>query len=96
VSVYAASKFALRGFSDGLRKELKPYGIGVGHLMPGSVSTPFQDKKEGDERKAPAFLTLKASDVAKAIEKMIRHKKGNVVLPGWMQPIFWMKAIFSR
>jgi short-subunit dehydrogenase len=86
----------MRGFSDGLRKELRPYGIRVGHLMPGTVSTSFQDKKEGDERKAPAFLTLKASDVAQAIEKMIRHKKGNVVLPRWMHPIFWMKAIFSR
>jgi hypothetical protein len=72
VSVYAASKFALRGFSDGLRKELKPYGIGVGHLMPTPVNTPFQDKKDAGERRVPAFLTLNAIQVAKMIAKMIQ------------------------
>lgn len=95
VSVYGASKFALRGFSDGLRKELKSCGIGVGHLMPGSVRTPFQDKKGAGERKAPSFLTLEASDVAAAIEAMIRKKKGNVVLPRWMHSLFRLKAVFT-
>jgi uncharacterized protein len=95
VSVYAASKFALRGFSDGLRKELKSFGIGVGHLMPGAVNTAFQDKKEAGERKAPAFLTLEADDVVKAIEKMIRYRKNSVMLPKWMPLIFWMKSAFE-
>lgn len=95
VSVYAATKFALRGFSDGLRRELKPYGIGVGHLMPGPVNTPFQDKKEAGERKAPAFLTLEAADVAKAIEKMIRYRMSNVILPRWMAPLFWVRGLFD-
>jgi len=95
VSVYAASKFALRGFSDGLRKELKSYGIGVGHLMPGAVNTAFQDKKETGERKAPPFLTLEADDVAKAIEQMIRYGKNSVMLPKWMPLIFWMRSAFE-
>lgn len=34
---YSASKFALRGLSDGLRRELKPYGIGVTHAAPRAV-----------------------------------------------------------
>lgn len=96
VSVYAASKFALRGFSDGLRKELKPYGIGVGYLMPTSVNTPFQDKKADGERRAPAFLTLTAIDVAKTISKMIQYKKKNVILPRWVLPLFWLKAVIGR
>jgi len=96
VSVYAASKFALRGFSDGLRKELKSYGIGVGHLMPTSVNTPFQDKKDAGERRAPAFLTLNAIHVAKTIAKMIQYKKKNVTLPRWVLPLFWLKAVIGR
>jgi short-subunit dehydrogenase len=95
VSVYAASKFALRGFSDGLRRELKPYGISVGFLMPGAVNTPFQDQKEAGQRKAPALLTLEADDVAKAIEKMIRRGKKNVMLPRWISPLVWMRTIFD-
>ena len=58
VSVYAATKFALAGFTEGLRKELKSQGISVGLLMPGSINTPFQNKKGEVERKAPAFLIL--------------------------------------
>jgi short-subunit dehydrogenase len=95
VSVYAASKFALRGFSDGLRKELKSYGIGVGHLMPGAVNTAFQDKKDAGERRAPAFLTLEADDVARVIEEMIRSGKGNVTLPKWTPLVFRMRAAFE-
>ena len=93
VSVYAATKFALVGFSEGLRKELKPHGIGVGHIMPGSINTPFQSKKENGERKAPSFLTLEPDRVAKVIEKMIRRGKKNVVLPGWMLPLFRIMAV---
>ncbi len=95
VSVYAASKFALRGFSDGLRRELKPYGIGVGLLMPGVVNTPFQDKKAAGERKAPAFLMLEASDVAKVIETMIQRQKKSLTLPRWAIPFFWLRSLFE-
>merc|ERR1712154_187550 len=38
-SVYCASKFGLRGFSDVLFKELKNSGIKVCQLMPGWVNT---------------------------------------------------------
>ena len=84
VSVYAATKFALAGFTEGLRKELKPDGIGVGLLMPGSINTHFQDKKVMGCRKPPKLLTLEPSEVARAIEKMIRRNKKDVVLPEWM------------
>ena len=38
-SVYCASKFGVRGFSDVLFKELKNYGIKVCQIMPGWVNT---------------------------------------------------------
>lgn len=37
---YAASKFALIGFSEALRSELKPYGITVSVLCPPDTDTP--------------------------------------------------------
>jgi len=36
---YSATKFALRGLSDGLRRELRPYGIGVTYAAPRAVNT---------------------------------------------------------
>ena len=38
---YCASKFALRGFSESLRAELKPQGIDVLIVSPGSTSSDF-------------------------------------------------------
>jgi short-subunit dehydrogenase len=36
---YSATKFALRGLSDGLRRELKPLGIGVTYAAPRAART---------------------------------------------------------
>ncbi|MDW7997641.1 MAG: SDR family NAD(P)-dependent oxidoreductase [Bacteroidota bacterium] len=40
-SVYAATKFALRGFADSLFQEVRSYGIRVVVLCPGSTATAF-------------------------------------------------------
>ena len=39
VAAYSASKFALRGQSIALRRELKPYGIGVTYAAPRATKT---------------------------------------------------------
>lgn len=39
-TAYGASKFALRGFSDALRMEMKPYGIHVAIVFPPDTDTP--------------------------------------------------------
>jgi len=44
---YAASKFALEGYSDSLRRELMLFGIKVIIIEPGAVVTPIWDKAEG-------------------------------------------------
>jgi NAD(P)-dependent dehydrogenase (short-subunit alcohol dehydrogenase family) len=51
LGAYAASKFALEGFSDTLRRELRPWGIEVSVIEPGTIATPIWDKgiASGDE-----------------------------------------------
>ncbi len=39
-TAYGASKFAVRGFSEALRSELKPHNIGVSVLLPPDTETP--------------------------------------------------------
>ncbi|MEM0962565.1 MAG: SDR family NAD(P)-dependent oxidoreductase [Bacteroidota bacterium] len=41
LSAYNATKFGLRGFSDSIMKELRPHGIKVSCVYPGSVDTDF-------------------------------------------------------
>jgi short-subunit dehydrogenase len=40
-AAYSASKFALRGFSQALRRELAGSGVGVTYVSPRAVRTPF-------------------------------------------------------
>jgi Short-chain dehydrogenases of various substrate specificities len=40
-ATYSASKFALRGFSQALRRELADSGVGVTYVAPRAVRTPF-------------------------------------------------------
>lgn len=51
LGAYAASKFALEGFSDTLRRELRPWGIQVSIMEPGTIATPIWGKGivSGDE-----------------------------------------------
>jgi short-subunit dehydrogenase len=83
-SVYAATKFALAGFSEGLRRELKPFGIGVGLFLPGPMKTSFQDNRAENAPIPPKFMTLDPKKVAVVLEKMIRQRKKKMILSGWM------------
>lgn len=46
LGAYNASKFALEGMSDALRRELKIHGIDVVLIEPGMIATPIWDKAE--------------------------------------------------
>lgn len=43
LSGYCATKFAVRGMSQSMYKELRDYGVKVSVINPGSVNTPFFD-----------------------------------------------------
>jgi NAD(P)-dependent dehydrogenase (short-subunit alcohol dehydrogenase family) len=51
---YAASKFAIEGMSDSLRREVAQHGVDVIVIEPGGVKTPIWDKglAEADEMRA--------------------------------------------
>jgi NAD(P)-dependent dehydrogenase (short-subunit alcohol dehydrogenase family) len=48
VSVYAASKFAIEGFSESLAYELESQNIKVKIIEPGYIATPFYERAKAD------------------------------------------------
>ncbi|HLG20855.1 MAG TPA: SDR family oxidoreductase [Bdellovibrionota bacterium] len=69
MALYTASKYGVVGFSDALQKEVKPYGIKVSTLRPGTVVTDLWNEywTDREEREALAKQLLQPEDVARAI-----------------------------
>lgn len=73
LTFYAATKFAVRGLTDGMRAELLEKGskVRIGMVTPGLTETGFHVRFFRDEAKAAAnyaqFKTLEAEDVADAV-----------------------------
>ena len=61
---YCATKYAVRGFSDALFKEVRPDGVRVTCIMPGSVETNFNGANPGEE---PNPHMMQPEDIAAAI-----------------------------
>lgn len=54
-SPYEISKWALRGFTRGLARELAPYGITVNGIAPGPTATAMSHWQEGDSIAWPSI-----------------------------------------
>ncbi|MBZ4189119.1 SDR family oxidoreductase [Niabella beijingensis] len=64
---YSISKFALNGFSQNLREELKPHGIKVAALFPGAVMTASWGDFDNSQKRI-----MEAGDIALLIETATR------------------------
>jgi len=92
-TVYAASKFGMRGFTDALRREVGVFGIHVSALYPGGVTTEFGEKA-GIKRKTgyttPKWLRLTPENVAQAVFDLTRKPRRAVILPWPMRFMIWL------
>lgn len=88
MAAYAASKFALNGYSDALRQELRPQGIHVGLVLPGPVDTPMVHGRLGGVHYPvpPGIPVLTAQRIAKAIRSVIDHRIPEVIVPRRIAP----------
>lgn len=55
-SGYSAAAFAVRGFSEALRREMRRHGVGVSCVCPGSVRTAFWDENRTPQAGLPVLV----------------------------------------
>ena len=98
---YSASKFAIIGFSEALRSELKQYGITVSVLCPPDTDTPGLDeenKTKPEETKAISASAglMQPDEVARALIKGMQKEKF-LIIPGLDgKSTFMAKRLFPR
>jgi short-subunit dehydrogenase len=96
-SVYAASKFGMRGFAEALRREVSTWGLHVSVVYPNSVDTGFAQRSVEARRTGittPGWLLLSPSDVAEAVSGLIQKPRPALILPGIMRLAIWINRFW--
>lgn len=89
-SEYCASKFALRGWTETLRSELRTLGIDVLLVSPGPTRTDFWDHLIAQKGKVPwtRQYAMTAQRVARKIVAAIHHGRRWDLVPGLRGKLF--------
>jgi len=97
-SVYAATKFGVRGFTDALRREVRHFDIHVSAIYPGSARTEFSNQTSESsikkKFKTPARLSMTAEYVAAKVVQVAKRPRRALILPWWMGIIIWINNHF--
>ena len=91
-SEYCAAKFALRGWAESLRLELRPSGIDVVTVSPSTTRSEFFDSVIGSvRREKPASVGSQSSEsVAKNIMRAMRKRRRDMILSPGGKALVWL------
>ena len=77
-SLYSASKFAVEALTDGMRRELMPFGIDVLSVAPGPVKTPIWQKAKTQTK---AFEGTRYAEVLNQLDAYTEATEAGAVEP---------------
>jgi short-subunit dehydrogenase len=93
---YSASKFAMRGFSEALRRELEGSGVGVTYVAPRFTRTPINNSAVNRMAEAVGMNADDPEIVAQRIVRAVEQDRKDCYL-GWPESLFVrINAIFPR
>lgn len=97
-TVYAASKFAVIGFSNALRLELADQGVYVTTVNPGPIATNFFDTADpsGQYLEKIGRFTLQPDQVAKKVVALIGTNKRELNLPWTLNVAYLFYTLFPE
>ena len=94
IASYCASKFAMLGFSEGLKHELKDTGIGITVVSPIMVRTNFFDHPSFEKMPKYSPTSLSSKTVANTILKASNSSRLEIIVPSVVRSAVWMKNTF--
>jgi hypothetical protein len=94
IASYCASKFAMLGFSEGLKHELKDTGVGITVVSPIMVRTNFFDHSSFEKMPKYSPMSLSSKTVAKAILKAANSPRLEIIVPSVVRGAVWIKNTF--
>ncbi len=94
IASYCASKFAMLGFSEGLKHELNGTGVGVTVVSPIMVRTNFFDHPSFEKMPKYSPTSLSSKTVAKAILKAANSPRLEIIVPSVVRSAVWLKHTF--
>jgi NADP-dependent 3-hydroxy acid dehydrogenase YdfG len=87
-SIYVATKAAIQGFSEALRKEVSPGGIRVSLIQPGQTGSDMQATSPEEERQLQRNLEmLKAEDIADLVLFCLTRAQRTAVVSVDIRPL---------
>jgi NADP-dependent 3-hydroxy acid dehydrogenase YdfG len=97
-TIYAATKFGVRAFTDALRREVSPFGIRVSGIYPGPAATEFgQHTGTSSARRVLsrlASLRMTSEYVAERVVGLARSPRRSLILPWWYRIIVAFETLF--
>lgn len=91
-ATYSASKFAVVGFTEATRAELRPHGVEVSMVLPTVVRTELAAGVPATRGVKP----VSADDVARVIESTVRRPKPELWVPRWSQGLAKAVSVLPR
>lgn len=85
---YSATKFALRGFSEALRRELAGGTVRVDYIAPRATQTALNSRRVREMNRVLGISMDKPEKVAAAVLRVIRGKRGGNRFIGWPERLF--------
>lgn len=96
-SEYCASKFALQGFSESLRSELRPLGIDLLVVSPGTTMTDFFDHNlERQPTPWPPQRGVRAETVARRTVRAMRQGRHEIIVNWRGYLLVLLNRLFPR
>ena len=102
-SAYAASRWALRGFSEALKVDLHGTGVGISHLVLGEVESNYWQANPGAKERLPKIAKmiprLSTEQAARYVLRAIRTERRELTAPFmlWLfRRMLWLAPAITK